>query len=131
MQSNDPVQLPEFCDSPINVLGYQEEGEWVALALELDLRGYGKTFEKALGDLRNYIEMQISFALHKNDPDMIFHPAESVYYQLFAQVRADHLRALVTSRACGELEYQVGGIPMPPAHVIDDMKKNEYALADG
>ena len=33
----------------LDVLGYRErEGEWVALALEMDLRGYGATYDQAL-----------------------------------------------------------------------------------
>jgi len=33
------------CQVTLNILGYREESEWVALALEMDLRGCGKTFE--------------------------------------------------------------------------------------
>ncbi len=63
----------------LSILGYQEDEEWVALALEMDLRGYGPTFEEALGELRDPVAAQISFALFKGQPDMIWKPAEGVW----------------------------------------------------
>jgi hypothetical protein len=63
-----------------SVLGYEEDGEWVALALEMDLRGYGATFDNALADLADLVAMQVSFAFHKNQPEMIWKPAEPVWF---------------------------------------------------
>ena len=34
-----------------DVLGYREAEDYVALALEMDLRGYGSSFAEALRDL--------------------------------------------------------------------------------
>jgi hypothetical protein len=31
-----------ICNVTLNILGYREDNEWVALALEMDLRGYGR-----------------------------------------------------------------------------------------
>ena len=45
----------------INVLGVREDGAWCAIALEMSLRGYGRTFEAALDALRETIEAQVSF----------------------------------------------------------------------
>ena len=81
MHSCRKQSVPAFCETPISVLGYQEDGEWVALALEMDLRGYGDTFETAMDDLKDHVLMQISFALQKGDPEMIFHPAEATYFR--------------------------------------------------
>ncbi|HKI86373.1 MAG TPA: hypothetical protein VKA53_06485, partial [Thermoanaerobaculia bacterium] len=50
----------------LRVLGYQEDGEWVALALEMDLRGYGETFQGALVELRDLVATQLSFADFKS-----------------------------------------------------------------
>ena len=61
----------------VSVLGYREDDEWCALALEMDLRGYGRTFREALDDLRDSMTMQIGFAHFKDELDMIFRPAES------------------------------------------------------
>lgn len=102
----------------LNILGYQDQeaGEWVALALEMDLRGYGPTFEAALEDLKDLVGMQISFALQKGLPDMIVRPAEPVWFELFASVRSERMRHLGVA-STGD-EYQIAGLAIPPAHVI-------------
>ena len=111
-------------DVNVSVLGFREDDEWCALALEMDLRGYGPTFEAAMEDLHNTIEMQISFALSKGQPSMIFHPADPTYFSLFAQIRNDHLLSLAAGQVSTapvdrtEDEYVVAGLPIPPAHVI-------------
>lgn len=117
----------KFCDVHISVLGYQEDDQWIALALEMDLRGYGKTFEKALSELDELIKMQISFARFKDQPEMIFHPAESTYWKLYAQVSQDRLWALSNIDDNKNPEYRVGGLSIPPAHVINCMK--DFVLA--
>ena len=74
-----------------------------AAALEMDLRGYGQTFDgEALEDLRESMTMQIGFAHFKDELDMIFHP---VYFSLYAQVRNDHLTALAKNGSVAESEY--------------------------
>lgn len=79
----DTQPVPEtdhfhFPGVTFSVLGYQEDGEWVALALEMDLRGYGDTFEQALEDLEDLVAMQIGFAQFKGQPDLIWRPAELI-----------------------------------------------------
>ena len=119
----DSVEKPRIClDVTINVLGYQEDDAWVALALEMDLRGYGETFEDALNELMDCIASQISFAEFKGQPDMVFHPAAPEYYGLFAQVRGDKLRSLAQFHHENVSEYQVAGIPIPSAHIIAEHK---------
>ena len=109
-------------DVNVSVLGFREGDEWCALALEMDLRGYGPTFEAATEDLDHAIEMQLSFALSKDQPSMIFHPADATYFSLFAQIRNDHLLSLAAGHTSGvgadgaDDEYAVAGLPMPPAH---------------
>ena len=71
----------------VNVLGYREDGEWVALALEMDLRGYGQTFREALEELTDLVRTQIRFAQFKGQPDMIWKSAEPVWFERFADVR--------------------------------------------
>ena len=50
-------------DVTINVLGYMEDGDWIAHALEMDLVGVGDSFEEAIEALNEFIEAQVSFAL--------------------------------------------------------------------
>ena len=53
--------MANVCDVTVSVLGFQEDGEWCALALEMDLRGYGRTFDEALEDLHDAMTMQNQF----------------------------------------------------------------------
>ncbi len=68
----------------LGILGYWDENEeaWTALALEMDLRGYGSTFEEALEDLRELVIMQVSFALSKEQPEMIWKPSDPSWFEL-------------------------------------------------
>ena len=102
----------------LGVLGYQEEGEWVALALEMDLRGYGATFKEAFDDLNEIVTMQISFAQFKGQPELIWKPAEPVYWTLFEGARRDRLQEYVSSLTPRNPSYAVGGLVLPPPHVI-------------
>jgi len=123
------METQNTCDITLNVLGYKEDSEWVALALEMDLRGYGSTFQEALKDLVNLVEMQVSFSEYKGQPDMAYHPAEATYWTLFSQLREDRLRHLAKAREA-TTEYEICGIPVPPAHVIQD-QKNKFSIANG
>ena len=106
--------MTNACDVTASVLGFLEDGEWCALALEMALRGYGQTFDEALEDLHEAMTMQISFAHFKDQTNMIFHPAEPVHFSLFAQARNDRIMALATSGTAAESEYAVAGTPIPP-----------------
>ncbi|GBE46183.1 hypothetical protein BMS3Bbin11_01279 [bacterium BMS3Bbin11] len=105
----------------LNVLGYKEDKEWTALALEMDLRGFGDTFDKALEDLNDQIQMQISFAVFKNNLDMAFYPAAPTYFALYEQVRQDRMRNYLTEKH-HDYEYEIGGLPMPAAHIIKELQ---------
>ena len=96
----------------------------------MDLRGFGANFDEALAELVEIIGMQLGFADFKRQPEMVFHPAAPEYFALFAQVREDRLRATLAHQV-GEVdsEYDIGGIPIPPAHVIEKQKK-KFSLAD-
>lgn len=60
----------------LRVLGYREsDGWWAAHCLETDLVGYGKSFHSALKNLRELTEIQVEFALFKNQPALLDKPA--------------------------------------------------------
>ncbi|MCX6829632.1 MAG: hypothetical protein NT002_10180 [candidate division Zixibacteria bacterium] len=72
----------------LRVLGYQESDHmWAAHCLEMDIVGYGKNFQNAVNNLKELIEMQISFAIHKGQPTLLDRPAPAeiieVYNRLF------------------------------------------------
>ena len=113
----------------LNVLGYQEGDEWVALALEMDIRGYGETFDQAFDDLADLVGIQISFSRFKKKPDLIWKAAEPIWFERFAAVRRDYLEALVRDESeVAEPEYSIAGMPIPPAHVIDSLQRG-FVLA--
>lgn len=121
---NTPASPTKFNEINISVLGFQEGEQCIAIALEMDLRGYGTTFEAALVELQELVEMQVSFAHFKRDPELIFHPAEPTYWRLYAQVNQDRLRALSGGIEDTEPEYQAGVLSLPPAHVIASLSKD-------
>ena len=82
-------------NATLNVLRYREDNEWVALALEMDLRGYGKTFNKAVNELQELVAMQISFAHYKGRPEMILKAADPIWFQRFAEVRTAFLFSMM------------------------------------
>lgn len=122
-------EIQNYRKISINVLGYKENDEWVALALEMDLRGYGDTFDDAIADLNDLIAMQIGFSRGMESPEMAFFPAEAVWFQLFADVRREALRdgVRLTPHSAREREYEVAGLPMPDAHMIAQFQKNDTA----
>ncbi len=105
----------------LNILGYREDNEWTALALEMDLRGFGNSFDAAMSDLEDQIQMQIGFAAFKNNLDMAFFPAAPTYFALYEQVRQDRMRNYLTEKH-RDPEYEIGGLPMPAAHIIKELQ---------
>lgn len=110
---------PLYFETTISVLGYREDDEWVALALEMDLRGYGATWDEALQDLRDLVLMQIGFAHFKGQLDMIWKSAEKKYWDRFRRVQRSRLMEAIT-QADPRLreELHAGGLSIPLAHVI-------------
>lgn len=121
---------PAYFEMTINVLGYQEDAEWVALALEMDLRGYGSTWEEALDDLRDLVFMQISFAHHKGQLEMIWKSAEESYWRQYREAQHDALRRLTENHPQAAPVSHAGGLEIPPAHVIAALK-DRFSLANG
>ena len=113
-EENPPAEVT-LSRVTINVLGYQEEGEWVALALEMDLRGYGQTFKEALEELRDLVSTQIRFAQFKGQSDLVWKSAEPVWFERFADVRRERLNALVQDRTPSDPSFDVAGLVIPPA----------------
>ena len=117
------VRTPNTYELIVNVLGYQEDDEWCALALEMDLRGYGNTFEEAFEELDRCIEMQISYALQKGKPEMIFHAADPMFFDLLAKAVMAH--RLSESGTATEEGYLFASMPFPPPSVISE-RNNEF-----
>jgi hypothetical protein len=95
----------------LRVLGYLEDEAWVAHCLETDLVGRGKTFSTALKDLHELTEMQVSFAVFKDQRSLLDHPAPPEIWQMYERVTQEHLRTLQKSRTSST--NAVAGLPLP------------------
>ena len=120
----------EYFEALLSVLGYQEEGEWVALVLEMDLRGYGATWEEAWQEVQELVVMQISFAHEKGQPEMIWKDAEPQYWEHFRQAQRAGVVAPQAEAASTQPEFHAGGLKVPPPLVIA-AQKNRYMPANG
>ena len=60
-----------------------EDDKWCAVALEMDIWGFGNTMEEAIKDLDELVEIQIEFATGKNKPSLLDHPADKKWFDLW------------------------------------------------
>jgi len=70
-----------------NVLVFREDTAWTALALEMDIRGYGPTVEAALKDVIGMLQAQITFAVQMGHPETVWHRAEEKYWRIWDRAR--------------------------------------------
>ena len=123
-------------DLPLPILIYpnEEEGGWTALSLEMDIRAYGDTPEEALDELSDLVHVQISFAVFKDDPSLIWKRADQIWFDRFAEAFArQQWERLVMSQdvvtESGEITLSMvpgdtaSGMPMPAPHVIAEIKR--------
>ena len=114
----------------LSVLGYREGDEWIAVALETDLRGYGATVDEAFEELRDLVSTQLSFARFKGQPELIWKPAEPVYWRLFEDAVREQLQGLASSTHRAENpDYMARGLPIPPPRVIEKLSQFSQANA--
>lgn len=110
----------------LNILGYKEEGEWVALALEMDLRGYGESWEAALSELYELVLTQVEFAIGRGEQHMIWRDAEPEYWERFRQTQ----RSILVEQTDSPPDFHASGLLLPPAHVIAS-QRSRFAVANG
>ena len=70
-----------------NIIVFPEDSRWTALALEMDVRGYGDTPEEASKDVVGMLEAQISFAVQMGHLESVWHPADEKYWRMWAEAR--------------------------------------------
>ena len=80
-----------YLSTLLHVVGYQEDGKWCALCLEMDLVGVSEEFSSALEDLQELIQKQFELAREKGDPGLVFFPAEPKYYRMFAEAISEEI----------------------------------------
>ena len=111
----------------VSVLGYQEDGIWVAHALELDIKGIGETIDVAFAQVQELVLAQLRFAQFKNDPALAWYPAQQKYFDEFARLQ----RKFFESLAAGlETDQRTACMPIPAPHVIAELAET-FQAANG
>ena len=71
----------------VNIFVFREDSEWTAVALEMDVRGYGSTSRSAIDDLMDMLTAQVSYAVQMGHPESVWHPAEEKYWRCWEETR--------------------------------------------
>jgi hypothetical protein len=80
----------------VSVITFRDGDTWTALALEMDLRGYGPTAEAANDDLGEMLMAQVSFAVQMGHPESVWNRAPDEYWRMFEEVRREQFFAEVS-----------------------------------
>ena len=80
----------------VSVIAFREDSDWTALALEMNLRGYGSTAKAAMDDLVEMLIAQISYAVQMGHPESVWNRAEEKYWRMFEEVRKNRFVAEVS-----------------------------------
>ena len=98
----------------LKVVGYlEDDGDWAAHCLEMDLVGYGKTFKKASVNLKELIEMQIDFAIFMEQPTLIYHPAPPRIFQLYELMLESYLQHFTSKKQKLDKDLRIANFPLP------------------
>ena len=97
----------------IRVLGYKEDGEWVALALEMDLRGFGATFSEAVEELRCLMEAQVASAIEAGNPEAILFPAKRKWFRKWDETFRTVVTESLANRTRRTEDYNLADLPFP------------------
>lgn len=106
----------------LNILGMQEDGQWLAIALEMDLIGVGATYAAAFESLLDAIKAQVRFCVEKKMIPSIFKAAPPIYWQLFEQTRMAVMKAAISGNE------QTGSArvdSLPISHLVADAQKKK------
>lgn len=60
-----------------------DEWKWSAVALEMDLWGFGNTVDSARRDLEELMEIQYEFAVDRDEMEILDHFTEEKWFQLW------------------------------------------------
>lgn len=77
----------------VSVIVFREGSTWTALALEMDIRGYGPSRKAAVDDALAMITAQVSFALQMAHPESVWKPAEEKYWRMWEKARRNQFVA--------------------------------------
>jgi hypothetical protein len=70
--------------NPIKILSYRlNEDEWCAVAIDMNIRGYGDSREASQEDLHELIESHVAFACAHQQMHLLCHPAEKQIFDWY------------------------------------------------
>jgi len=104
--------IEEPKDFEISVILFREGSTWTALALEMDIRGYGSTRKSAVDDALAMIVAQVSFASQMGHVESIWKPAEEKYWRMWEKARRNQFVAEVSGSEAPTDEF-ADLVPIP------------------
>jgi hypothetical protein len=88
--------MSETKDFEVSVIVFREGSAWTALALEMDLRGYGAEPAAAVEDVIAMILAQVSFAVQTGHIESVWHRADETYWRRWENARRNQFMAEVS-----------------------------------
>jgi hypothetical protein len=80
----------------VSVIVFREGPTWTALALEMDIRGYGPSRKAAVDDAMAMISAQVSFAVQRGHAESVWKPAADKYWRMWENARRNQFVAEVS-----------------------------------
>lgn len=71
----EKIEIVKIANGPITVAFRQDEGEWLATALQFDLVGTGKTKDTAFAQLKELVNDYLTFILSVKGEVAFFNPS--------------------------------------------------------
>lgn len=96
----------------INVLAWCEDSEWTAVALEMDLQGFGATRAAAEANLQGLILMQMELAVQKRDSRLMFRSAPPHLWSIFTREKERLMGRMIQGDDDDDAQYSVAAMPM-------------------
>jgi hypothetical protein len=105
----------------VNVLIFRDDSEWSAVALEMNVRGYGASQQDARRDVIEMLSAQVTYAVQMGHPETVWSRAEQKYWQMWEQARRSEFVA-EASGVQGPAEPVAESIPLS---LLLSMKQTE------
>jgi hypothetical protein len=80
----------------VSVIVLRDGSTWTALALEMDIRGYGSSRKAAVDDALAMITAQVSFAVQMGHAESVWKPAEEKYWRMWENARRNQFVAEIS-----------------------------------
>ena len=80
----------------VSVIVFRDGATWTALALEMDIRGYGASRKAAVDDALAMITAQVSFAVQMGHAESVWKPADEKYRRMWENARRNQFMAEIS-----------------------------------